>query len=52
MNFGYFWVFWGIFSGILIYHYPPWPTLRLDGDKFFDPWNMTCEGAEQLFQRT
>ena len=25
---------------------------RLHGDKFFDPWNMTCEGAEQLFQRT
>jgi len=25
---------------------------RLHGDKFFDPWNMTCEGAEQRFQRT
>ena len=22
MNFGYFWVFWRIFSGILVYHYP------------------------------
>ena len=31
MNFGYF---GEVFSGILVYHYPPWPTLskgRADG---------------------
>ena len=22
-----FWVFWRIFSGILVFHYLPWPTL-------------------------
>ena len=28
---------------------PGEPVSRLHDDKFFDPWNMTCEGAEQLF---
>ena len=43
-NFDYFWVyleefgvFWGIlsifFSGILVFHYPPWPTLSLSAQK-------------------
>ena len=30
MNFGYFGVFWRIFSGILVYHYPPPPPADPD----------------------
>ena len=30
MNFGYFGVFWRIFSGILVYHYPPPPLADPD----------------------
>ena len=32
MNFGYFGVFWRIFSGILVYHYPPLPPPLADPD--------------------
>ena len=35
MNCGYFWVFWRIFSGKLVYHYPPWPTLLKSLKRFW-----------------
>ena len=31
MNFGYLGYFAEFFSGILVYHYPPWPTLISEG---------------------